>query len=152
MAAILLTSATLNDFVRRIESINPESKRKWGTLEPAGMFAHLTWASEISLEEIHSKDVSTMFKRHILKRLVFQTPLPWPKGKIKAPPEFTPAPKGSLGDERARLIAAMKRFVEAADREPGRKTLHPIFGPFTLKYWQLSHGKHFNHHLDQFGV
>ena len=116
------------------------------------MFAHLAWVSEVSLEEIQAQDTSTFLLRHILKRLVFQTPLPWPQGKIKAPPEYTPAPKGTLDDERARLIAAMERFVEAADREPGRKTAHPLFGPFTLKYWQLSHGKHFNHHLEQFGV
>ncbi len=152
MAVLILNSANLNVFVARIEAIRSDSKRLFGMMEPAAMFSHLSAATELSLGEIESVDISNFFSRHVVKRLVFQTPMPWPKGKIKAPDYFTPPPKGDADAERARLIALIKRFIETAEREPNRKTQHPIFGQLTLKYWQRAHGKHFDHHFAQFGA
>ena len=154
MPAKPLTAHNLSEFERRIQ------RRSRRTQSAVGAYwnqrrccrPHLNLATALSLGEIQLKDTSTFFTRHILKRIVFQTPLPWPKGKIKVSEVLTPKPQGSLEDERVRLIASIKRFVESAEREPKRIAPHPFFGPFTLQYWQLAHGKHFNHHFEQFGV
>lgn len=152
MAMLPLIPANLSEFERRVNSIRADSPRRWGSLEPAAMLNHLMYAVKLSLEEIREKDMSTFFLRHVMRRIAFGTPFPWPKGRIKAPPSFTPAPSGSFDETRTQLIAAMKRFTETVAREPKRKTLHPMFGPLTLAYWAHAHGKHFNHHFEQFGV
>ncbi|MEI6232416.1 MAG: DUF1569 domain-containing protein [Planctomycetota bacterium] len=152
MSTIPLIPANRDAFVTRISAITTDSKRKWGRLEPAGMLAHLTYALEASMEEVPVKDVSTFFTRNIIKRLAFQTSFPLPKGKIKAPDEFTPPAKGTFDDERRRLIVTLDRFIETSERDLNRKTLHAFFGKLTMKFWQQVHGKHTDHHLEQFGV
>jgi hypothetical protein len=145
-----LNSANLGAFVARVGALREDSKRRWGSLRPAAM--HLNITTELSLGDIHAEDRSNMFSRLIGGRLVYHALFPWPKGKIKVPPEYTPETNHSVDEERTRLVAMLTRFVETAEREPQRKTRHPMFGLFTLKYWQHVHGKHINHHLDQFGV
>ena len=47
---------------------------------------------------------------------------------------------------------AMEQFVDALDGEPDRIAVHPAFGDLTLRKWAKLHGKHFDHHLRQFGA
>lgn len=152
MGRIDLTRANHKIFVQRINAVTPESKRKWGALEPAGMLTHLTIAIDGSLGDFPVDDKSTFFSRHIIRRIAFDSPMPLPKGKIKVPDEFTPAPQGSIEEIRARLLKGIERFIELAEREPNRKHVHPFFGQLPLSYWQKLHGKHMGHHFEQFGV
>jgi oxepin-CoA hydrolase/3-oxo-5,6-dehydrosuberyl-CoA semialdehyde dehydrogenase len=152
MAVVPLTSPNLNIFERRIGAIQPESRRRWGKLEPAAVLRHLRAAVELSLGEVAFRDQSTFFSRTVGRRIVFRSWMPWPKGKIKAPDELTPAAEGDCDQERAKLLEAIRRFVAAAEREPERTGLHTMFGPMTLKEWQRAHGKHFEHHFEQYGV
>lgn len=148
----LLIPQHLPAFKRRIECIRADSKRQFGVMSPPEMLAHLSRSIEVSLGEIEVSDGSTFFSRHMVRRIAFQTPLPWPKGKIKAPDSLFHKEATDVDAERERLVAAIERFLKAAEREPQRKTLHPFFGAFTLRYWQRAHGKHFNHHFEQFGA
>ncbi|MBI1372335.1 MAG: DUF1569 domain-containing protein [Phycisphaera sp.] len=149
--ALLLDTATLDEFVARVERVESADQRKWGALSPAGLLAHLTRVIEISLGEYTGEDISNWFTRSIMKWGAFSF-MPWPKGRIKAPDEFTPDPDEDVAGERAKLIDAMKRFVETSQREPDRIGVSPLFGPMTLRFWRRAHGKHFDHHLRQYGV
>ena len=60
--------------------------------------------------------------------------------------------EGDIEEEKATLIAAMDRFVEAADKDPAAKALSPEFGWMRLDFWRKVHGIHTEHHLRQFGV
>ena len=57
-----------------------------------------------------------------------------------------------LPEERERLLAAMGRFVKAAERDPDRRSLNPLFGWLSLSTWTRFHARHLDHHLRQFGV
>jgi oxepin-CoA hydrolase/3-oxo-5,6-dehydrosuberyl-CoA semialdehyde dehydrogenase len=103
------------------------------------------------LEKLTEQDRSNFLSSTIFCFLVFRV-MPWPKGKIKAPEAFCPPPEGDFDTERNKLLEAIREFIATAEREPRRKTLHPMFGRQTLKYWSLMHGKHFEHHFQQFGV
>ncbi|HLX60295.1 MAG TPA: DUF1569 domain-containing protein [Planctomycetota bacterium] len=151
MPMLPLSAANLPEFERRIHAVRPDSARRWGSLEPAAMLNHLMYAVKLSLEEVNEKYIGNFATRHIVRRIAFHTPLPWPKG-LKTPPSFTQAPSVPIDEIRAQLLDKMKRFTETAAREPNRKTLHPMFGMLTLRYWQRVHGKHFNHHFTQFCV
>jgi oxepin-CoA hydrolase / 3-oxo-5,6-dehydrosuberyl-CoA semialdehyde dehydrogenase len=152
MAAMVLNRRTLALFTVRINAIRPDAERLWGEMTPARMLAHLTRSIEISLGEYPVKDRSLPLVRSLLRWWVFHPRRDWPEGKIKSPADWTPEPTESFTEERAKLLQAMDRFLAAAAREPGRKTVSPLFGPLTLEYWRLVHGKHIDHHLRQFGV
>ncbi len=153
MKVTLLNSENLGAFVARIDALRPESKRLWGSLEVPAMVAHLNWVIDVSLGEVQVEDKNSFFARQIGARVVFTDGLKWPKVKIKAPPHFTPTTKNTLDEERARLIPRAKTFRrKPRNANRNRKTIHPLFGPLTLKHWQRAHGKHMNHHCEQFGV
>lgn len=151
MAALLLNEANLAGFTKRVRELSPQSQRQWGKMDALSMQSHLRCAIDTSLGRVVAPDQSTIFARTVGCWLVFHV-VPWPKGKIKAPEILFPAPEGDFESERGKLLGAMAEFIAAAGKEPQRKALHPIFGHKTLSYWALMHGKHFDHHLRQFGV
>ena len=116
------------------------------------MLRHLRGAIELSLGELELPDQSTFFSRNVLRHIIFQPWMPWPKGKIKVPDALTPTQVGECAEEHQNLAEAMRRFVVEAEREPARIGRHMMFGPMTLKEWQRAHGRHFEHHFQQFGV
>jgi len=152
MPVIRLTSKNRQIFINRIEKLNAETPRKWGALDCIGVLRHMRLILEVSLAEKEVPDMSSLFLKTVGRVVAFHTPLPWPKGKIKVPKEYTPAPEGDFDTEKAQLLEAVGRFLEAAEAEPGKKTIHPGFGLVTLDYWRHVHGKHMDHHFRQFGV
>jgi hypothetical protein len=148
---VLLVRQNHAAFAARIKALAPDSRRLWGTMDVPTALRHLRCTVDVSLGKFMTEDKSTFLSRTFFCFLVFRV-LPWPKGKIKAPGILFPAPEGALDVERQKLLAAMDEFIAAAEREPGRKTLHPMFGPQPLHYWARIHGKHFDHHFRQFGV
>jgi len=146
-----LTPQSLTTFKTRFNAIRPDSPRLWGKLAPADMILHLSGVTELSLGLRPSPKIGNFFTYTIGKYLIFYI-LPWPKGKIKVPEEWTPVSQTTLDAERARLFALMDTFVERAAKEPNAVIPHPMFGDCKLKFWQRIHGKHFDHHLAQFGV
>jgi oxepin-CoA hydrolase/3-oxo-5,6-dehydrosuberyl-CoA semialdehyde dehydrogenase len=142
----------LGTITARVHALQSGARAHWGKMQPADVVAHLTVALHVSLGEIVLPDESTaLFRNRIVQWLLFG-PLPWPKGRIESPAEFRPPPESEMDAERAVLGKAMVRFVEALEREPGRVSAHPAFGGLTLRRWSRLHGKHFDHHLKQFGV
>ncbi|MHC4994904.1 MAG: DUF1569 domain-containing protein [Planctomycetota bacterium] len=150
MAKIVLNRETRGDLIDRVNRLQDESTRRWGTMSAAEVFAHLRLLMEISLEERQAPDVSNPFKRTVMKWIAFYA-LPFPKG-VKAPVEFTPSTDREVATERAAFLDAFERFEAAADAEPNRAVPHPFFGPCTLSFWRRIHGTHLDHHLRQFGV
>ena len=148
---MLLSSTNKARFVSRINALTPQSPPRFGKLSAAEMIVHLRITITLSLGEIEAADQSTLFSRTILCWLVYNV-MPWPKGRIKVPSQYTPPAEHGLDRERDDLLQAIDRFILSAEREPQRKAVHPMFGPLTLRYWQKAHGKHFDHHLYQFGV
>lgn len=150
MAKFVITRESLVTFKARFDKLTDETPRQWGQMNPSEMIRHLRRITEISLAEVPVEDGSTWFKRTIFCWLVFHV-LPWPKGKIKVTPVFLPQPEGAVDHERSKLYATLDRFVDAVEKSPARRTTHPMFGPRTMENWRLIHGKHFDHHLRQFG-
>ena len=147
-----LDRAHLGKLCNRIEGLDADAHRRWGKMQPIGVLAHLRAALRLSLGRITLPDQSTALFRNGLVQWLLFGPMPWPRGKIEAPSHFQPTPADSMEDERAMLRKAMEQFVEALEREPQHTTIHPAFGALTLAKWSRLHGKHFDHHLKQFGA
>jgi len=136
----------------KANALRPESRALWGRMNVSQMICHLRTSLELSVDDREVVDRSIPIVRTVGRWLVFDTFTTWPKGRFKAPPEFTPQPKGSFEEERRVLLAAFDRFVEEAERDPGRKTISPVLGPTPMSYWTHAHGVHLHHHYRQFGL
>ena len=150
MARIDLDSVTLPEFERRVNAIGSTEQRQWGTMSLAQMFAHLRIVFEISLEEREANDESRASLMPILWILLFRIWTNWPKGRIKASPQFLDDSAEDIEAERSQLIESMRRFVERSVSEPERIVLEPMLGRVSLKKWRRVHGVHSDYHLRQF--
>lgn len=145
-----LTSGNVGGYLERLSRISTEDRPTFGSLTPAGLMAHLRRTFEISLGEHETPLIPAPMPRAWLRWMVL-APIPWPRGKIKAPADFTPDPEG-LDAERARLEEAAQRFVAFAEANPGERRPSPLAGPMTMRQWQRLHYRHLKHHLSQYGV
>jgi len=152
VARIDLDSVTLAEFERRVNAIASTTERQWGKMTLAQMFAHLRIVFEISLEEREVKDESRAWLMPLLWILMFQIWTDWPKGKIKASPQFLDDSAEDIEVERAQLIESMRRFVNRSESDPERIVLEPMLGRISLKKWRRVHGVHTDYHLRQFGA
>lgn len=151
MTIVPLTRANAKHFADRLLAVRPDSPRLWGTMEPAQMMAHLRRSIEISLAEVSVGDRSNWFSRSALAKWLVFGPIPYPRTSVKAPAYFFPTDGGPLNAERERTLVGIERFLKALEATPERTGPSELFGPMPLSYWAKIHGKHFDHHLKQFG-
>jgi hypothetical protein len=76
--------------------------------------------------------------------------VPWPKGRVKGPPEAFVTEPESWREDLDRLQALLETF---AGRGPDADwPEHALFGPMSGRDWGVFIHKHFDHHLRQFGA
>jgi hypothetical protein len=147
-----LNGATLEAFCSRVARVESDAQRQWGKMSAVQMLRHLDFTVQLSLGEATAPDLSLPVLRHLMHFFAFVVFTRWPRGMVKAPGFFFPAPEGDLAAERESLIRNMRRFVGALERDPLKKALNPMQGWITLRRWSRIHGLHVDHHLRQFGV
>ena len=152
MPNLFMDPASKEDIVRRISSIEEDTQPLWGTMNAARALAHLLHSLKVPLGEASTEYHGNFFKKNVMRLLAFHTSMPWPKGKIPTAPGYEADPEGTFDEQKQNLVSAVERFVEVSEKEPDREMLHPNFGVRPLKYWQRLNGRHFDHHLNQFGV
>jgi hypothetical protein len=133
----------------RLRSLAPNSQRRWGRMSAPQMVAHLTDQMHHILGD-SSVEARPGFLRWPPVRYASIYLLPWPKGRIKGPPEaFTTQPTSWEADVR-QLELLLERF---ATRKGERDWLdHALFGHMSGRDWGVFVHKHFDHHLRQFGA
>jgi hypothetical protein len=146
-----LNQESLGHFMNRISNINERSERRWGTMTPARMLAHVSLLFEGSLGEFPVEG-SGQIPFKWLKPIVLSGIVPFPKGRAKAPAAFLDDDAGQVDEERERLEKSLGRFLERCENEPDRCQMNPVFGLMNMRQWARLHGLHLNHHLMQFGV
>ncbi len=144
-----------NDFLSLLEKVSADKKAHWGKMSAWQMLEHVSAFFYVSTEKITFDLVTPeehlpKFKEFLLSDKQFR--------------ENTKAPANVIGDEPLPLRThsykeAMQKLRESiADFEtffknnPGKKTMHPVFGPLNYDEWVLLHYKHVTHHLRQFGA
>jgi hypothetical protein len=76
--------------------------------------------------------------------------LPWPKAKIKAPPELLATEPTTWAADLAALRDLVERF---GARDPrGAWPENKVLGRISGRSWGVLQHKHLDHHLRQFGV
>jgi hypothetical protein len=147
-----LDAAARADLATRLHRLQPDTPGRWGSLDAPRMLAHLldSFAIMAGGQQASPPDpLPPRFLRSAIVRwLMIDTSLPWPRGKVVAPPEFTASAPTVFAIDRERVIAELERFAEPSAGWPE----HPAFGRLPTRQWGRLAWKHMDHHLKQFGV
>jgi len=146
-----LDASTLPKFKERLGNIAPDTKPSFGKLDPAGLMAHLAVFVEMGNGKHQEKFIGNFLTKTRFFRWLALDVIPWPKG-TKVPDSLLPPARGDLEAERQKLFAELDEFVANLRANPDRQVVNPIFGEVGLDVWARLHGRHFEHHLQQFGV
>jgi hypothetical protein len=137
----------------RLRALQPESRRRWGTLTPHEMLCHLGDATAMVLRTRPRDRPAIARQRRTLKALALWTPVRWPHGWSTNPmhdPKARGTRPSAFAQDLERAIAGLDGVAAAtADvLEPA----HGFFGIMSLADWHRWAYKHTDHHLRQFGL
>jgi len=137
--------------LQRIEKMEATTKSLWGKMNASQMLAHCSVPLLVAFgrenQVVHP--VIKFFLRGLVKKQVLA------KSSYK---------KGIPTFENANMAGSEKEFIVEKTKvitllnelyKTNGKTFvssHPFFGPLTHEEWGVMLGKHFDHHLKQFGV
>ncbi|HSS96345.1 MAG TPA: hypothetical protein VLK33_04920, partial [Terriglobales bacterium] len=96
---------------QRIQSLQPDSERRWGRMSSSQMICHLSDSFRRTLGE---KQAENLPPKKILKLLALWVPIPWPHG-FKTRPEMDQEIGGTrpvqFEMDRKQLLEYMDRFM-----------------------------------------
>jgi uncharacterized protein DUF1569 len=137
------------EMLDRIRRLRPDAQRRFGRMTAPQMVAHLTDQMRHTLGDATAKPQPGLLRLGLVRHAVIYW-LPWPKGRVKGPPEAFVTQPVEWEADVATLIGLVDRLIV---RGPdGAWPEHAFFGSMTGKDWGVFCHKHFNHHLGQFGV
>jgi hypothetical protein len=139
------------ELLARFEHLRPDAAPLWGRMSAPQMVNHLGDQMRLTLGEapLRPRKARGPWRYPGLKHVALYV-LPWPKDRIRGPREaFVTQPTDWQADLAA-LEALVARFVT---RGPGGEwPAHPFLGPLSGRQWGVFCVRHFDHHLNQFGV
>ena len=141
------------EIVRRLQTIQPTSQRKWGKMSAHQMVCHLSDAYRMFLGEKIVPPAPVWPSRTLLKWGALWTPIPWPHG-FKAAPELDQQIGGTPPAEFAADIRELQTLLDRFARQPNDFAWprHPHFGQMSRNDWMRLGYLHPDHHLRQFGA
>lgn len=145
----LYSSGVAEGIIKRLEKIQPNTPRKWGSMSPAQMFKHMNTAFGVAIgrEKLQPTQPMATLAGNPLGRWLMIDVFPWPQGSPTAP-EFIVKDEADFDSEKARLMETIKEFLAT---DPSKVGSHPIFGSMDKAMWGKLMYKHTDHHLRQFG-
>jgi hypothetical protein len=145
----LFNTAAADQFIDRLNKIEPGQTPLWGKMNAAQMCSHCLAPFAVYYGELKMKQslVGILFGRMAKKKLFANKP--WPQG-LPTAKEFVRGDDRELDAEREKLVKQVRRFAEDPNTPAIPK--HPFFGKMSTDEWAMLASKHLDHHLRQFGV
>lgn len=147
----LYNESDVKTIIERLERLNPNSKRKWGTMDIAQMLAHCNVSLEtaMGLNFPKRKFIGRLLGKFL--KLKFLDKKPMVKNSITEDDYVTSTEKYDFETEKNKALYLVRTFYENGP-EKCTKHLHSYFGKLTADEWGILKWKHYDHHLRQFGV
>lgn len=145
----IFNPAVRAELLGRANALRMESQRQFGTMRPDQSLHHINLMLRASLGESDATYHGNSLKAAI-GRLVFFSPLPLLKGKLKAPKPLVAEGQYDLEREKSDFHEILDRII--ARRSETKWPIHPIFGTLTADQHGKYAYKEADHHLKQFGV
>ena len=142
-----------DEILRRLESVQPSSQRRWGRMSAHNMICHLTDGFRLYMGERPAKPAPVPAPRLLLKWVALWAPIPWPHG-FQTFPELDQQAGGTPPAEFTRDMQELRSLIERFTQLPGRfsSAPHPHFGYLSETEWMRLAYLHADHHLRQFGA
>jgi uncharacterized protein DUF1569 len=152
----LANQRDLEDILRRLRTVRPDSARRWGRMTAHQMICHIGDACRMATGEHPVSPASGLAQRTVIKWIALYLPLKWPP-EIQTRPEIDQVASGGTipGDFAADLARAetlARDLVERAAAGTDTWPAHPIFGRLSRAAWMRWAYLHLDHHLRQFGA
>lgn len=141
-----------DDILRRVRTITPDSRRRWGTMSAHQMVCHLADSCRMATGQKQVRPVSSLLRRALTKWIALYAPLRWPPGIVTVP-EIDQKISGTCPGDFSRDLAEAVELLEGLAARRGEAwPAHPIFGRMSEAEWLRWAYLHTDHHLRQFGV
>jgi len=149
MKSIFETS-TRAEVIKRMDTLNENSKALWGKMNVAQMVKHCARCEEYYYGNIKVKRslLGRLFGKAAIKRILKSDASGFGKGAPTAPKFKVHDSNLDLGIEKANW----KRFIERYEAFKAEHFTHWFFGQMTKKQLGQFVYKHCDHHLKQFGA
>lgn len=149
----IASEPALAELLRRLNSIQPTTQRRWGRMTAHQMICHVGDCCRMATGGKPVSDASTVLHRTVIKWIALYAPIQWRPG-ILTRPEVDQESGGSHPGEFANDLAAAERLLQAMATRDHREPwpAHPIFGNMSRSAWLRWAYLHTDHHLRQFGA
>jgi hypothetical protein len=132
----------------RIRTLTPEAKPRWGRMSADQMLWHVNSALDAALGKTpYEPHKAPMFPALLRFGVLYG---PWPKGRTPTLPQFEAKARYDFEAERARCLSLIDEFTGRP--LDGEWAKHPFFGTPSGEFNTRLQGRHFEHHLTQFGA
>lgn len=148
----LYDAAVVNQVKTRLENLEPQTERRWGSMTPAQMLAHCSTSMQWAVGEVvpEKGPLPIRLMGRLVKPMVFRNEDPLRKNSPTAK-SLIIADERDFEKERARLSGLIDRFSSGGPTACTNNP-HSFFGRMTPQEWAILMYKHLDHHLQQFGV
>ncbi|HEV2730843.1 MAG TPA: DUF1569 domain-containing protein [Terriglobales bacterium] len=145
------TEEKRQEYLRRVDSVTPQSPRQWGTMEVDQMFHHLNLACGGSQGFYDLPDESYLTSRTLFKWILIDWYPEQPVG-LRFPTGFKipHAQRFEFAYEKSQLLKILEADWNARTADAWKP--HPMFGKMTVKEWGKLLQIHVDYHLRQFAA
>jgi len=150
---IVADPQVLRTLLERLQSLTPDSRRRWGTMTAHEMLCHLGDAAAMVTFQRPRTTPARIRSRPVVKALGLWAPVRWPRGWPSSPfliARMDGTKPTDFARDLARAIEGLNRIAiaDTGTLEPA----HGFFGVMSTREWQRWAYRHTDHHLRQFGL
>ncbi len=138
-----------------LTNLRADTPARWGKMNAQQMLEHLEDFFDVSTERkiynlVTPADQLPLYKQFLYSDKKFRENTLAPKEILGEEP--LPVRTSSLEQAKQQLQQAINHFFTYFNEQPGKQTMHPVFGLLNLEDWILLHYKHVTHHCRQFSL
>lgn len=147
----LFNTTDAQEFIKRINTVNVNSKPLWGKMNSTQMLAHCTAPLKMAHGEVKSKRgfFSLLMGKYFKNKMV-NPATPFTRD-LPTDPNFIFSSASDFEAEKQKLINQINAFTQKGP-EGITKLPHSFFGYMNPQEWDIIQSKHLDHHLTQFGA
>lgn len=148
-----LSDPTEQEAIRaRLLSFGESDTPAWGMMSAPQVVCHLRDCLSNAVGKMSLAEQKMPVPRWMLKAVILNLPMEWPKGKARTAAELDYLASGGTAPtdfaaDKASLSAAYQDFLNHRGPWPN----HFFLGPMTERDWKRMAWLHADHHLRQFG-
>ncbi|HOI28893.1 MAG TPA: hypothetical protein PLZ15_03965 [Melioribacteraceae bacterium] len=141
------------NLIKHLEKLSAETKPLWGKMTPRHMIEHLILAVRMGNGSLIVECFNPEEKISTLKKFLMSS-RPLPKNFINPliGEDLLPLEYGSIEEALSVLKQEVDKHYRFFELNPDATTTNATFGDLNKDEWEIFHRKHFQHHLEQFGI